>query len=105
MRPLVTPDVLRETVDRHSMPPRREKDLEHLLRPDASQISAGPIVRPAALDRERAEEADHRPFTALPMRLRSLRFASTTDMRSRVYRTTAPLGRTTSHRPPNSLTF
>ena len=45
------------------MAARREQDLEHLLRPDSAEVArAEPAL--AVLDRERAEEPDHRPRTA-----------------------------------------
>ena len=101
MRRLVTPDVLRQTVDRHTMPPRREKDLEHLLRSHSTEISRADCAS-RALDREWAEQSDDRPLTAF----RDIAGASPLGHgTTRVYRTRVPLGRTTSHSPPNSLTF
>ena len=63
-RALVSPDKLREAVGRHTMPPRRQQDLEDLLGSDAAQV-AGPEAARALLDRERPEQPDHGPLYRL----------------------------------------
>jgi hypothetical protein len=60
LRGIVAPDELRDPVDRHAMAARGEQDLEHLLRPDPSEVTRA--ERPRAVhDEQRPEHADHEP--------------------------------------------
>ena len=58
---LLAPEQLREALGRDAVAARREQDLEHLLRPRATEIAGTEPTR-ADLDRERPEQPDHRPL-------------------------------------------